>query len=110
MAFIETKTLFGMNTMEIGSVTVYTMKLVFKSLEGYKIPEGVRVWPAKKGIMTMFETTDPMLAHKVNQEMGAIAKDIAVRKLSKKYDWVSQENYNDVAVTKEEIVGADHPN
>jgi hypothetical protein len=81
------QTSFGLHKVQVGSVTVYTVKYRFSNryLQKYQIPKGIMVYSKGEHTTLFVESINEEFVVGVHTDLMRIAKAIAEDRLSERY-------------------------
>ena len=83
------ETPFGFNTIQLGSLTVYTGKVRIKGIQYTGNTPNISVKYNKGYCIISFEVLNKELANKLYNEIGRICKEVAQSKLEQKWRWLN---------------------
>lgn len=80
---------FGFNTIELGTLKIYTGKVRIKNIEYLGNTPYLNCKYHKEYCILSFEVIDRQLANHLYQVLGKLCKEVAQSKLNKKYSWIA---------------------
>lgn len=83
------KTPFGFNTIELGSLTIYTGKVRIKGIEYTGSTPYLNCKYHNGYCILSFEVIDRHLANHLYQVLGKLCKEVAQSKLDQKWKWLN---------------------
>ena len=83
------ETPFGFNTIQLGSLTVYTGKVRIKGIQYTGNTPNISVKYHKDYCIISFEVIGKELANKLYKEVGTICKEVAQSKLDQKWKFLN---------------------
>ena len=88
MTTINQKQLYGFTTLQYGSLTIYSAKVRFKSIEYQPGVPYLNVEHYNGYCYISFEVIDKVLADKLWRIIGQLGKEVAQFRLDNKYKWL----------------------
>ena len=82
---------FGFNTIELGTLKIYTGKVRLKNIEYLGNTPYLNCKYHKGYCILSFEVIDRHLANHLYQVLGKLCKEVAQSKLDRKWSWINKQ-------------------